>query len=73
MDKQTEWYKETDDVVVADTLGGTPFVVLKRHTIDPTDEELEAAHTAVEDVFGEHEFLVLMNVVEDHWHAHIRQ
>lgn len=71
MDKRTYWYKETDDFVVAEKLGGGPFVVLKNHVEEPNEETVEDAHKVVESEFGDHDFRVLMNIVEDHWHAHI--
>lgn len=71
MNKQTKWYTETDNFVVAEKLGGGPFVVVKNHVQDPDKDTIERAHGVVSDVFGEHEFQVLMNIVEQHWHAHI--
>lgn len=71
MDKRTHWYRETDDFVIAEKLGGGPFVVLKNHVEDPSKETVEDAHEVVESEFGKHEFRVLMNIVRDHWHAHI--
>lgn len=73
MEKKTEWYKETDNFVVAEKLTGGPFVVVKNHTEEPSDEVIDSAHDVVSDVFGEHRFRILMNIVEDHWHAHIVQ
>lgn len=71
MEKRTEWYKETEEFVVAEKLGGGPFVVIKDHVEEPTNETINNAHDVVQSVFGEHKFRVLMNIVEDHWHAHI--
>jgi hypothetical protein len=73
MEKKTEWYKETDRFVVAEKLDGGPFVVLKNHIEEPSDEVVEDAHDVVSDIFEEHEFRVLMNIVTNHWHAHIVQ
>ena len=71
MERRTHWYKETDDFVVAEKLGGGPFVVLKDHIKSPDEDTVENAHDIVESEFGEHKFRVLMNIVEDHWHAHV--
>lgn len=73
IEKKTEWYYEDDLIVVCDTLGGTPMVVIKRHDEQPTYGELKRAEEEVWNIFGRNEFKVLMNVVEDHWHAHIRE
>lgn len=71
MNKQTEWHTETADFVVAEKLGGGPFVVLKNHEQEPEQETVERAHDVVSALFGSHTFQVLMGIVEDHWHAHI--
>lgn len=73
IEKKTEWYYEDDQIVICDTFGGTPMVVLRRHTTEPTDEEMDYIDEKVTDVFGEHERYVMMNVVTDHYHAHIRK
>jgi hypothetical protein len=72
MDKRTEWYYETPWFVVAEKLGGGPFIVSKRHTEELTQGERQAAEGTVAQVFGrDFELRVLMNIVEDHWHAHV--
>lgn len=71
MEKRTEWYLETPNWVVAEKLGGGPFIVSKRHQELLSDEEWERAEHIVGLLFDEFELRVLMNLVEDHWHAHI--
>lgn len=71
MDKRTKWYKETDEFIVAEKLGGGPFVIVKDHVEELDEEQLQRAHDLVDEIFGEHQFKVLMNLVKDHWHAHI--
>lgn len=71
MEKLTKWYKETDDFLVAEKLSGGPFIVIKEHKEEINEDELDDAHNLVSDLFGKHEFTVRMNLVEDHWHAHI--
>lgn len=71
MKKKTEWYEETDNFVLAEKLTGGPFIVLKNHTKNPDEDTVEEAHSLVSDIFGEHDFRVLMNIVQNHWHAHI--
>lgn len=71
MEKRTKWYKETDDWVVAEKLGGGPFVVSKTHQLDLHDEEWQDMEGVVGHVFDEFEIRVIMNIVEDHWHGHI--
>lgn len=72
MAEETHWYHEDRKVVIADALStDEPFVVLKSHTTDPTDFDLGYAEGVSEYLFGECDFSVKMNVVDDHWHAHI--
>lgn len=71
MDKRTHWYLETDDWVVAEKLGGGPFVVYKEHTEELSGEEWLEMEQVVGQVFDDFEIRVLMNIVEDHWHGHI--
>lgn len=71
MEKRTKWYEETEEFVVAEKLGGGPFIVVKDHTEELDESRVEEAHELVESIFGEHEFRILMNIVTDHWHAHI--
>lgn len=71
MDKKTEWYIETKDWVVAEKLGGGPFVVYKRHTKELSEDEWDDMERIVSHVFEDFEIRVLMNLVKDHWHGHI--
>lgn len=71
MEKKTDWYIETKDWVVAEKLGGGPFVVYKRHTKELSDEEWDDMERIVSHVFDDFEVRVLMNLVKDHWHGHI--
>lgn len=71
MEKRTEWYIETKDWVVAEKLGGGPFVVYKRHTEELSDEEWDDMERIVSHVFDDFDIRVMMNLVEDHWHGHI--
>lgn len=72
MEEKTYWYHEDENVVIADALGtGEPFVVWKEHTKSITPDERTIVHETVADVFGSHGLVAKMNVVEDHWHAHI--
>lgn len=73
MDKRTHWYKETDNFVVAEKLGGGPFIVVKHHTSEIHDSKKEAARAVAEDVFPDTDFEidVRMGLVEDHWHGHL--
>lgn len=72
MERETHWYRETDDVVVADNFRSRPFVVWKDHTPKLSGALVEAVvRPAVSEVFGDHELEVRMNHVGDHWHAHV--
>lgn len=71
MEKKTKWHKETDDFVIAEKLIGGSFIILKNHKENISDNKLAEAHKLVEDIFGEHKFRVMMNIVTNHWHAHI--
>ena len=70
-EKRTEWYEETDEAILMEKLGGGPMVVLKRHTTDPTKDELDHCKELASRHFENPEFRVLMAVVTDHWHAHV--
>lgn len=71
MEKRTEWYIETPSFVVAEKLGGGPFVVSKSHKKKLTDDEWKRAEHLVGLLFDDFELVVRMNLVPDHWHAHI--
>jgi hypothetical protein len=72
MEKRTHWYLETPHFVVAEKLGGGPFVVYKSHQETLSDEEWGRMEHAVEMAgFDDFEIAVRMNLVEDHWHGHI--
>lgn len=73
MEKRTEWYLETKDWVVAEKLGGGPFVVYKRHQTELSDEEWKDMERVVGKVFDEEfELDVIMAHCPNHFHAHIR-
>lgn len=71
MDKRTDWYIETQDWLVADTLGGGPFVVVKEHTDTLSGKQWRRMRDIVGLVFDDFEITVLMNLCPDHWHGHI--
>jgi len=71
MEKRTEWYLETKDWIVAEKLAGGPFVVFKTHREEITDSEYRDMERIVDHVFDDYRFHKLMNIVEDHFHAHI--
>lgn len=72
MEKRTEWYIETPRFVVAEKLGGGPFVVYKTHKKELSGDEWDAMEHTVSRVFGnDFEVRVRMNLVRDHWHGHI--
>ncbi len=71
MEKRTHWYLETQDWVVAERLGGGPFVIYKRHQQELSDDEWKDMERVVGKVFDDFHVKVLMNVIEDHWHGHL--
>lgn len=71
MEKKTDWHLETQDWVVAEKLGGGPFVVSKRHQKELSDEEWEEMERIVGFVFDEFTVRVMMSLVKDHWHGHL--
>lgn len=71
MEKRTDWHLETQDWVVAEKLGGGPFVVYKKHQENLSDEEWADMERVVGKVFDEFNVRVLMNIVEEHWHGHL--
>lgn len=71
MDRKTKWYIQTPRFLIAEKLGGGPFIVVKNHKDFLTDDEFEAADHLVSRLFDDYELRVRMNMVKDHWHAHI--
>jgi hypothetical protein len=71
MDKRTDWYIETQDWLVAEKLGGGPFVVVKAHTDTISDKQWRRMREIVGLVFDDFEITVLMNICTDHWHGYI--
>jgi hypothetical protein len=71
MEKRTEWHLETQDFVIAEKLQGGPFIVSKWHEKSLSDERWDRAERLVGVLYDDFELQVLMNLVEDHWHAHI--
>jgi len=71
MEKKTKWYLETQDFIIAEKLGGGPFIVSKHHETELSDERRDRAERLVALCYDNFELRVLMNLVKDHWHAHI--
>jgi len=71
MSKRTEWHIETPRFVVAEKLGGGPFVVSKKHEKELDEEKWERAEHLVGLLFDDFELDVRMNLVKSHFHAHI--
>lgn len=72
MEKRTEWYFETKSWVVAEKIGGGPFIVKKRHQKIISDEEWQEMERMVRLAgFEDFHIDVRMGLVPDHWHGHI--
>lgn len=71
MEPRTDWFYEDETIVIANTISGHPFVILKRHQTECPDEILEHASEVVQSLFGDHEFRTRMNKVPDHFHTHV--
>jgi len=71
MSKKTEWHLETPRLVVAEKLGGGPFVVWKEHKQELSDEEWAGVEHTCGILFDEFEIDVRMNLVSSHWHGHL--
>lgn len=71
MSKKTEWYIETPRFVVAEKLGGGPFIVSKKHEEGLSKEKWERAEHLVGLVYDDFDLRVVMRHCPDHWHAHI--
>lgn len=71
MDERTQWYLETRNWLIAEKLGGGPFVIYKEHTDSLSDEEWNDMERVVGKLFDSFEVVVKMNLVEDHWHGHL--
>lgn len=72
MEKQTTWHFETQRWVIAEKLGGGPFIVSKTHQKALSDEEWQEMERMIRLAgFEEYDIAVRMNMVENHFHAHI--
>lgn len=71
MEQKTEWHIQTPRFVIAEKLSGGPFIVSKHHETHLSDEDMKRAEHLVSILYDDFELRVLMNMVEDHWHAHI--
>ena len=71
MEKKTEWHLETKDFVIAEKLGGGPFIVSKHHEKQLSDERRKRAERLVSLLYDDVDIVVRMNLVTDHWHGHI--
>lgn len=72
MEKRTNWYIETRSWVVAEKLGGGPFVVSKHHKKELSDDEWDKMERIVGLAgFNDFEIDVRMSLVKSHWHGHI--
>jgi len=71
MEKKTEWHLETKDFVIAEKLQGGSFIVSKHHETQLSDQRRKRAERIVSLLYDDFDLQVLMNHVEDHWHAHI--
>jgi hypothetical protein len=72
MEKQTEWHLETRDFVIAEKLGGGPFIVSKHHEKELSHERRDRAERLVGILFDNFEIDVVMAHCPEHWHGHIR-
>lgn len=70
-EKKTRWFHEDSVCLIINKPTGEPMVVLKRHTTEPTDEEMEHMENVVSAICGDHDLRVLLAHVPNHWHAHI--
>lgn len=71
MTKKTEWYIETTNFIIAEKLGGGPFIVSKRHEKSLSEGRRQKAERLVSLLFDEFELVTRMNIVSEHWHSHI--
>jgi len=68
----TRWYHEDEQCIVLDNITGGYLVVLKRHTVHPTDDELTHIEKIVTELFGDHQIFTSLAHVKHHWHGHIK-
>lgn len=70
--KVSHWYLEDDICWVADCITfGLPMIVLKRHTMDPTDQELNHLKSVVNNLFPSKGLRKGQRRRADHLHWHI--
>ena len=74
LEKKTKWHYESEKIVICNCMTcKTPMVLLKRHTMSPTQEELDEIKKACDEWFGEGEykFRIEQRRIPDHMHWHL--
>ena len=65
------WEDEVCWICYCATHTETPMIVLKRHSAEPTPEEMEHIKAVKNKLFPELRFRGHMQSLPDHWHEHL--
>lgn len=72
-EKQTTWWYEDDVCLAIENIsGGSPLMILKRHTTEPTEDEIAHIEAVMQKLFDTQDYDVIMAHVKNHWHCHPR-
>lgn len=74
LEKKTKWYYEDEKIVICDcTTCKIPMVVLRKHTMKPTENDIEHICSIARKLFGDVMFRVDQRRIRDHLHWHLIQ
>ena len=72
LEHKTRWYHADDKIIICDcSTCNIPMVVLRRHTMKPTEEEVEHIRSVSKRLFGDVVFRVNQRRIPDHLHWHL--
>lgn len=74
LEKRTDWYFESDKLVVCNCMTcHIPMVLLRRHTMAPTQEEIDEINLVCDNLYGKalYTFRTNQRRIPDHLHWHI--
>lgn len=70
--KLSHWYYEDDLIWVANcTFHKVPMIILKRHSLEPNEEEWARILEVKNRLFPTLRFRSYMGRIRDHWHDHL--
>ena len=72
LEQKTKWYYSDEKIIICDcTTCKIPMVVLRRHTMKITEEEIDHIRNISKGLFGDVIFRVNQRRISDHLHWHL--